>query len=111
MATQRKKLSKKAKAALRTDVIAAVALVSILINLFFFSGVFLFSATNELDVPLYEASVEKLCFDNYSENLTQQLEEAKNPTAAKANFEIACRSGEFQRYHDNAVEAYLSSVE
>jgi len=104
-----KKLTKKVKAVIKSDVIGSVVLVSVLINVFFFTGVVLFSATNQLDASLYNAAVTNLCSSNYADNLSVELDEAKNPDAAKAKFEIMCRSGEFSRYYENAVEAYLDS--
>jgi hypothetical protein len=105
-----KKLTKKVKAIIKSDVIGSVALVSVLLNVFFFSGVVLFNATNELDVSVYEASVRNLCNDNYDSNLQDEMERASDPARAKANFEIVCRSGEFSRYFENAVEAYKAST-
>ena len=105
-----KKLTKKVKAIIRSDVIGSVALVSVLLNVFFAAGVVLFNATNELDVSVYEASVANLCNDNYASNLMDEMETADDPAVAKANFEIVCRSGEFTRYYQNAVEAFREST-
>ena len=105
-----KKLTKKVKAIIRSDVIGSVALVSVLLNIFFIAGVVLFNATNQLDVSVYEASVTNLCNENYADNLMDEMEAAEDPALAKANFEIVCRSGEFTRYYQNAVEAYRANT-
>lgn len=109
-----KKLTKKVKAAMRSDVIASVALVSVLLNVFFFSGVIIFSASNQLDASLYEAATTNLCNENYADNLMDEMElaieDGRDPAVAKANFEVVCRSGEFEPYYDNAVEAYLNNT-
>ena len=110
MKLSNKKISKKVKGLIRSDVMNSVALVSVLVNVFFFSGVVLFNATNQLDVSMYEAAVNNLCTDNYTENLAREVDESKNPSEAKANFEVVCRSGEFTRYYENAVEAYLNNT-
>ena len=105
-----KKLTKKVKGVIRADVMNSVALVSVLVNIFFFSGVVLFNATSQLDASMYEASVSNLCNENYADNLMREMEEADDPARAKANFEVICRSGEFTRYYENAVEAYLNAT-
>ena len=109
MAWYSKKVTKKAKAAIRSDILGSVALVSVLLNIFFFSGVVLFNATSELDTSLYEASVANLCNENYETNLQREMDNADNEAEAKMNFEIVCRSGEFSRYYQNAVEAFKAS--
>lgn len=106
----KKKLTKKVRAVIKSDVMGSIALVSVLINIFFFSGVVLFSATNQLDVSLYNTVAKNLCVDHYQENLLDQMTTADNPATAKANFEIKCGTGEFERYYNNAVEAYLNDT-
>ena len=106
----RKKLTKKAKLMLRWDILASVALVSVLLNVFFFSGVVLYSSTNQLDASLYEAAEQNLCLDNYTENLEDALRDADDPQAARAKFEIQCRSGQFEAYYQNAVDSYLNNT-
>ena len=110
MKFNRKKLTKKVKSYIRADVMGSVALVSVLINVFFFSGVVLFNSTNQLDVSLYEAAERNLCLDNYEENLMDEMEESEDPALARANLEIECQSGEFTRYFENAVELYLDDT-
>lgn len=105
-----KKLTKKVKSVIKSDLIGSIALVSVLINVFFFSGIVLFNATNQLDVSLYNASVKNLCIDHGEENLAAEMAAADNAGLAKANFEVECRTGEFERYYDNAVEAYLNDT-
>ncbi len=109
MVVKAKKLTKKAKKLMKVDIVSSVALVSVLINLFFFSGVILFNSTNRLDESLYNASVVNLCHDNYQDNLTNFMNESTNKAAAKANFEIQCRSGDFGRFYNNAVDAFLKN--
>ncbi len=110
MKFNRKKLTKKVKSYIRSDVMGAVAMASVLINVFFFSGIVLFNATNQLDVSLYEASKENLCMTNYDDNLADEMNGADNVAQARANFEITCQSGEFTRYFENAVELYLNDT-
>ncbi len=110
MKFNKKKLTKKIKSYIRADVLGSVAMVSILMNVFFFSGVVLFNATNELDVSLYEAAEKNLCVDNYQENLSEELQAAQDQDEARANFEVECQTGEFTRYFENAVELYLNDT-
>ncbi len=106
-----KKMSKKAWKIVKSDMFAAVALVSVLMNLFFFSGLAVFSGTNDLDMSVYEAANERLCNSQYNNNLKKEMEESDNPSVAKAKLEITCRQGDFIRYYDNAVQAYLNDAE
>ena len=110
MKFNQKKLTKKAKGIIKSDVMGSVALVSVLLNVFFMAGVVLFSATNELDASVYEAAVSNLCDHNYNDNLMREMDEASDPTRARVNFEIVCRSGSFTRYYENAVEAYVEQA-
>jgi hypothetical protein len=110
MKFNKKKLTKKIKAYIRSDVIGSVAMVSILLNVFFFSGVVLFNATNELDVSLYEAAEKNLCVDNYQENLIEEINKSEDPQEARTSFEVECQTGEFTRYFENAVELYLNDT-
>lgn len=104
----KKKLTKKVKNIIKSDVFAAMALVSIMFNVFFFSGILLFNSTNKLDLAMHNASIDNLCVDHYEENLVEQMELSSDPALAKSLFEIRCQSGDFERYYDNAVQAFLS---
>ncbi len=110
MKFNRKKLTKKVRGYIKKDMLAAIAIVSLMVNVFFFSGVVLFSATNELDISLYEAAEKNLCVDNYEQNLLDEIDAADEPAAARANLEIACKSGDFERYFENAVQLYLNDT-
>jgi hypothetical protein len=111
MKFNRKKLTKKVKMMVKGDVMGSLAMASILLNVFFLSGILLFAATNQLDASLYNASVKNLCVDNYEQNLSKQLSENqdKDPETTKAMFEVVCVKGEFETYYKNAVDAYLKT--
>ena len=110
MKFNKKKLTKKVKAVMNQDIIVSVAMVSIMINIFFFSGILLFTSTSRLDASLYEASRDNLCVENYVSNLERELEASSDPATTQALFEVMCQSGEFERYYSNAVEAYLDDT-
>lgn len=110
MKFNKKKLTKKVKSAIKFDTMSSLAMVSIMINIFFFSGIVLFNATTRLDVSLYNTAFERLCERNYTENLQNEIDSADDPETAKAVFEVECRSGGFKQYYDNAVEAYLEAT-
>lgn len=105
---KRKQLTKKVKALLRTDVLVSIALTSVLLNVFFFSGVYLFQKTNNLDEWMYRVSYNNLCTENYTENLVERMEESTAPEVAKVRFEALCNTGDFERYFDSIFEAYLA---
>ena len=97
MKFNKKKLTKKVKAVMHQDIVVSVAMVSIMINVFFFSGVLLFASTNRIDLEVFDAAKENLCSNNYDQNLGEVLNEANDKVATKALFEVKCQSGEFQR--------------
>lgn len=104
----KKKLTKKVQKIIKSDVFASLALVSILFNVFFFSGIVLFTSTNSLDLSLHRAAVGNLCEKNYNDNLVREMDRSSDPALAKTLFEITCEEGDFYRYYDNAVQAYLN---
>ena len=103
-----KKLTKKAAKLLRTDVLVSVALASLLFNVFFFVGVLVFSSTNQLDRNMYDIAFSNLCDKNYTENLNELMEQSDVPELTKLKFEAQCFQGDFVRYYQNALEAYIS---
>lgn len=106
-----KKMSKKAWKIVKADIFAAMALTSILTNLFFISGLTVYRATSDLDLSLYQAADARLCDDNYAENLVHEMERSSDPSLTKTKMEIICRQGDFVRYYDNAVQAYLNDAQ
>ena len=103
-----KKLTKKAEKLFRSDVRLSFVLASLLLNLFFFSGVLAFNATNLLDQPLYKLAKSNLCDENYEENLSSIVADANNKELAKLEFEAECNAEAFQPYYDNAIESFYS---
>ena len=105
-----KKMTKKAWKIVKSDIFAAMALTSVLTNLFFISGLTVFRATSDIDLSLYQTADERLCNDNYAENLVHEMEQSTDPALTKTKMEIICRQGDFVRYYDNAVQAYLNDT-
>lgn len=103
-----KKLTKKVKNVMKSDFFASLALVSILFNVFFFTGVVLFRSTNQLDMSLHTAAFDNLCNKNYTENLQEELKASNDPRLTQTLFEIRCQEGDFKRYYENAVQAYIN---
>ncbi len=104
----KKKITKKIKDLIQYDVLMSVAITSLMLNIFFFSGVVLFNGTNTIDESAFRASYSNLCDKNYVENLKERMEDAKSPELAKIQFEVDCLEGDFGRYYQNAVEAYYT---
>lgn len=107
----KKKLTKKVIKIIKSDVFASLALVSILFNVFFFTGVIMFTSTNSIDLSLHRAATTNLCEKNYEANLQKEMNKSTDPALAKTLFEITCQDGDFYRYYDNAVQAYLSDAQ
>lgn len=105
---KKKKLTKKIKNLIQNDILASLAFASLLLNIFFFSGMILFSATNKLDEDVFRAAYSNLCDENYVQNLQQRMEESTSPELAQVQFEVDCLQGDFDRYYRNAVEAYYT---
>ena len=103
----RKKISKKAQTIFKSDMFAAVAMVSLMLNLFLVVGIVLFFSTNRLDRPAYRAAYANLCGENYNANLRNQPGYDQSPAEAKAVFNAYCRTGDFVDYFDEAVNNYL----
>lgn len=102
-----KNLTKKVKSIMQSDMLAAVAMVSILANVFFIIGVGLFITTNKLDKSAYSLAFQNLCIENYEENAKVAAEDAANPDLALIYFDMLCGGGEFDKYHEEAVQKYL----
>lgn len=103
----KKKLTKKMKKALQNDAIASVFIASLLLNVFFLSGVLLFASTNKLDKSVYDAAFNNLCEENYTDNLADTVEDTSDtPGLARMEHEIRCQRGDFEPYYQNAIEAY-----
>lgn len=91
---------------MQRDIMASLFIASLLLNVFFLSGVLLFNGTNKLDESVYSTAYSNLCENNYSDNLTDAIDNSKQPITAAMQHEIRCNKGGFEAYYQNAVEAY-----
>ncbi len=107
----KKKLTKKIKNLIKYDLLMSIAMASILLNIFFLVGVLLFNTTSKLDERIFKAAYSNLCDKNYITNLDQRMDDATDPDAAKIQFEADCLRGGFDRYYQNAIEAFYIDKE
>lgn len=93
---------------MKGDVFASIAIVSLLLNLFFLVAVVMFNSTNNLDEEAYRAAYANLCDKNYEDNLADREVDAEDTQQAADLFNAYCRTGEFTEYFDEAVSNYLT---
>lgn len=103
-----KKVSKKVRAIVQSDMLVAVAITSLCINVFFLAGLVLFASSNRLDEGVYNVAVDNLCNKHYEQNMNRRAELKDDAKTAMLKFDIICNKGEFSKYYENAVEAYLN---
>lgn len=94
------------------NVFIAVALTSLLINLFFLIGVVLYASTSWFDESMHKSAVARYCDDyrdiDFSDNKTIKVD-GKQITP-KDMFNVTCKSGDFAPYYDQAVESYIKDL-
>lgn len=105
------KTTKKVKKEISRNVLIAVAITSVLLNMFFLIGLVVYSSTNKFDSALLVESTKRYC-DNYTTNMNM-VEYFSTPNGIapdEAAHSITCKQGEFFPYYSNAVNDYLRDL-
>ena len=106
------KLGKRATKLLKRDLIHSVAMASILLNILFLVG-WAVITYGDADQEAYDLARNRLCVDNYKENLNQAILEASTEDAGKIaaiEFMVQCVSDDFKPYYENAIETYTQTI-
>jgi len=106
-----KKITQKTKKIIKENTLLAVAITSVLINLFFIIGVITFSSTSKFDKNIYVEGMMRYC-DDYDEVKEEGVSAIVNgqEVPQEVIYDITCKSGEFSVYYDEAVEDYLRDL-
>lgn len=98
-----KKLTKKVKKHISDNMLVAVALTSLLINMFFLIGVIIYASTDRLDKALYNNAYTRYCLDD-------DVIVFEEGSLEKSEYEVGCRTGDFGPYYNSALQDYLRDL-
>lgn len=104
------KMTKKTKKEINRNVLVAVAITSILVNMFFLIGVVTYASTSKFDEALLARATSRYCDDISEIKIPDQNVVPANSIPPAVLFSIVCRNGEFAPYYDQAVQEYLRDL-
>jgi hypothetical protein len=106
-----KKLTKKAKQVVKENIVMALVITSVLINLFFIIGAVTYASTSKFDDSLLRVAIARYCNDVKDLNLSDKEVVINDQTVSQETlFDITCNSGEFAPYYNQAVAEYLRDL-
>ncbi len=104
------KLTKAVKKNIKQNTLVAVIAASLLINLFFFTGLVIYNSTTQIDISLLNETRAQVCGEDYEDHLAELSAETGDPDAAKIALETTCVKGDFAPYYQGAVNEYKSDL-
>lgn len=92
----------------KENVFTSVAIASIVCNLLLLSIIFVVSRPDTVDYSLYNGIRNHYCnnSNSYGNMLKAASKSGESSQMAREKFEIACNSGNFAPYYQQAVSAY-----
>ncbi len=106
-----KKIAKKTKKVIKDNMLLAVAITSVLVNMFFLIGVITYASTSKFDAAMLNRANERYCDDITDLDLAaDDLLVNSKSVSAEDYFNVVCRSGDFAPYYLNAVNEYVQDL-
>lgn len=106
------KLGKRAAKLVRQDLLHSVAIASVVLNILFLVG-WAVIINGGSDRELYDTARERLCVENYDENIARVINEAEDDAAATTavtEFTIECVGDDFEPYYESAINTYTQNL-
>lgn len=106
------KLGKRAAKIVKQDLIHSLAIASVVLNILFLVG-WAVIINGDTDQQLYDTARDRLCVDNYEENLQKAIGDADNEAAGKVaavELSVECVSEEFKPYYESAISTYTQNL-
>lgn len=99
-----KNILNKAQQAVREDIVKSLAITSILLNIFFLTGIIVLSSTNIFNRGLYNYAQENYCKN--IDAVVDRAEELGSEKAAIDEWQISCAGKDFKPFLEEAVDKY-----
>lgn len=103
-----KKLSKKVKKIVNSDVFTSIAIVSLLLNVLFLVSLFVLTSTDTFNKDLYSGVKNKYCSN--IQGIRERAEELGSEDKAVREWQVDCVSKEFKPYFDEAVKKFNAQL-
>lgn len=104
MAASKKTFRKNVTKLMESDIFRSVAIVSVVLNILFLTGIFVLTSTDTFNRNFYNSSREKYCAN--IEGVKQRAEELASEKAAVREWQVTCVSKDFKPFYDEAVAKF-----
>lgn len=89
---------------MESDIFRSIAVASVILNIFFLTGVYVLTSTDTFNRNFYLSSRDKYC-TNVDGVKERAVELASEKTAVK-EWQVTCTSKEFKPFYDEAVAKF-----